>query len=894
MHTGKPVAGEVALMMVDSSIYYIQPEFRDAIEKAFYGFTRQVRVATANSYVGPASLGGGVPYWRQGAPGGRGYLLAEAEGIAPAADMARAEGRVAKAAAGEAPKPKLAEAVVRKHFADTVLWAGSVVTDADGTASVPVAMPDQLTTFALHAIAADKDTKVGQSQTDVITTKRIIVRLESGRFFTEGDHSYVTVIAHNYYEDAQKLKVDLTVGDGLKLRQAKLKGKWTDYKSGDAIDVTIPPGGEVRIDFKTTAERPGDVKLLARARGVRESDALELTKPIVPWGAAKIVSRGGKLEARNNAAKAAEAAFDITVPEKIGAGSQSLTVTLNPSIAAVAMESLPYLAAYPYGCTEQTMSRFLPTVVMRKTLQEAGVSLDDVRKLIDAQIASDPKLAARWKLIAGRMRHNPVYSSEEVEKMIAAGIKRLADFQHGDGGWGWWKEGGSDPYMSAYVSFGLSAARDADVKLPGGMLERATKFLIAQASRPKLKDDADWWWRHVDSDNARVFVMYAISRIDKAALKKEANLATELTRLFNARDGLTDYGRALLAMTLHAAGRAGDAKTVIENLDNTVVVDEKLGTANWGRTHGWWYWYDGACETTAWVLQAMLTVAPDHKYVPMAVNWLVANRRDVHWYNTKTTAMVVYALARYAKVAGELDCDQTFEVVIDGQPAQKIRVTRENMFSFDDRVEVPADRLAPGKHSVRLRTVGKGSLYWGTHLKYFDKSEVIKAGGNKIAVNREYFRLVPEECTNTRNVWKDGKYVTEKFKDIRHKRQPLDFGAEIASGQMIEVRLTVTADSNFEYMLFEDPKPSGCEPYQLVSGSSYGGGTYANMELRDTKVVFFASWLHKGENKIAYKLVCEQPGTFRVIPTNGEAMYAPFVQANSDSGKLTITEKPEE
>ena len=47
VHTKKPVVGQVALMMVDSSVYYIQPEFREAIEKAFYGFTRRNRVRVA-------------------------------------------------------------------------------------------------------------------------------------------------------------------------------------------------------------------------------------------------------------------------------------------------------------------------------------------------------------------------------------------------------------------------------------------------------------------------------------------------------------------------------------------------------------------------------------------------------------------------------------------------------------------------------------------------------------------------------------------------------------------------------------------------------------------------------------------------------------------------------
>ena len=65
------------------------------------------------------------------------------------------------------------------------------------------------------------------------------------------------------------------------------------------------------------------------------------------------------------------------------------------------------------------------------------------------------------------------------------------------------------------------------------------------------------------------------------------------------------------------------------------------------------------------------------------------------------------------------------------------------------------------------------------------------------------------------------------------------------------------------------------------------------MALNTGLVVFFASWLRQGDSTISYKLVCEQPGTFRVIPTRGEAMYSPFVEAISDSGGLVITEKPE-
>ena len=896
MATGKPLVGQVTLFMVDSSVYYIQPEFREAIEQAFYGRTRPVLVATTDSFAGPAELTrfldrmrGGTDYEFRAKLSLQAAPSVGQAAAAPAADMAEAKGM---AADGEGPP--LAEAVVREFFKDTVLWAGSVVTDANGEATVPVTMPDQLTTFALHAVAADTDTRVGQSSANVVTTKNIIVRLENGRFFTEGDRSYVTVIAHNYFDTPQKLAIDLSAGEALSLEKVNVDGQWKDCEPGGSLEVTVAAGGEARLDFLTHARRAGEVQLTARARGSRESDALQMTLPILPWGAAKLDSRGGVLGQATPTSRqstqptgADEVTFEIDVPAEIKPFSQSLTITLNPSIATVALDALPYLAQYPYGCVEQTMSRFLPTVLMRKTLQQAGINLDDLRKRTEQQSATDAKLAGRYKLLRERMNRNPVYSSAEIDKMVVAGLKRLVEFQHNDGSWGWWKDDTGDPYMTAYVLMGLALARDCDVKVPEGMIQRAHAWLVERVSQPKV-DRQDWWYSHLDNDNTRVFALYALSRTGVESLRLP-KVSAEMDRLYEHRDGLTDYGRAYLALTLHAAGRAEQADIVVGNFDNTAEVDAKTHSACWGSRGGWWYWYDGAEETTAWVLQAMLTVRPDDKYVPMAVNWLAANRRELAWGNTKSTAMAVYALARYARTAGELDCDQTIEVTIDGAAARTVRVNRDNLLLFDDRIELSAEQLAPGKHTVAIRRSGTGRCYWSAFLRYYTTAETITAGGHQIAIDRKYYRLVPETFTNTRNIWKDGKTIQEPFQDMRYVPKLLETGAEIATGELIEARLTVRTDNDLEYLLFEDPKPAGCEPQQLTSGYSHGSATPANLELRDTKVVFFSSFLPRGEHVLAYRLRCEQPGTFRILPTAGEAMYSPFVEAISDSGKLTIT-----
>ena len=121
-------------------------------------------------------------------------------------------------------------------------------------------------------------------------------------------------------------------------------------------------------------------------------------------------------------------------------------------------------------------------------------------------------------------------------------------------------------------------------------------------------------------------------------------------------------------------------------------------------------------------------------------------------------------------------------------------------------------------------------------------------------------------------------------------RVPLTTGDEVASGDQIEVVLNITAKNTYDYLVFEDMKPAGCEPVELRSGGRWAGGLCANLELRDTKVVFFIGLLEQGKHIIRYKLRAETPGHFHALPTSASAMYAPEVRAISDEMRLRIRE----
>src|SRR5262249_16844111 len=156
------------------------------------------------------------------------------------------------------------------------------------------------------------------------------------------------------------------------------------------------------------------------------------------------------------------------LPKERNPESTRLTVQVAPSMAVTMLDALPYLIDYPYGCVEQTMSRFLPVAITAKTLKDLG---------LDAGTAMNKAFGGMEQGNASETHRKGKKDLRLLEEMIGQSLDRLYNFQHADGGWGWWKEGESDHFMTAYVVWGLTLARDAGVQIKSDALERGAGFL---------------------------------------------------------------------------------------------------------------------------------------------------------------------------------------------------------------------------------------------------------------------------------------------------------------------------------------------------------------------------------------------------------------------------------
>ena len=366
---------------------------------------------------------------------------------------------------GPAKSEDLVKPLVRTNFADTAFWAATILTDSSGMAEVAFAMPQNLTGWKVLVWSMGHGTKVGQGSVEVVTRKDLMLRLQAPRFFVETDEVVLSANVHNYLKNRKTARVELELEGGC---LALLNGE------KGATSITIDPNGEKRVDWRVKAVKEGEAVIRMKALTDEESDAVQMHFPVYVHGMTKQIARSGVIRQ-----DALETSVLFDVPAERRVNESRLELRFSPSLAGAMVDALPYLTSYPYGCTEQTLNRFLPTVMTRQILLKMGLDLAAIkakRTNLNAQeLGEDAQRAEQWR----RYDHNPVFDQQAVDDMVQAGVKRLADMQLSDGGWGWFSGYGekSYPHTTAYVVHGLQIARDSGVKLPAGMLERGIRWL---------------------------------------------------------------------------------------------------------------------------------------------------------------------------------------------------------------------------------------------------------------------------------------------------------------------------------------------------------------------------------------------------------------------------------
>ncbi len=795
---GQPVRAQVSLAVIDEAVYGVKAD--DTPDPIRYFYRREYsRVNTMFSREYYFTGYSGRDRLQLARRGRRPFTLADFKG------------------------DKEVQPEVRKDFPDAIYWVGDLVTDAQGRGRIAVNYPDALTTWRLTARAFTDDTRAGLAVARTTTTKDLIVRVITPRFLTEGDEVVVPTMVHNYRADPQNASVSIQAS-GLESASSALP-----------ISSQLASGGERRDDWRFAAKAVGPATITATANTENDSDAVELPLPVLPFGIHREIGAAGSIVG------AGEATTVVTVPDGANPIARTVSIALAPSLAGSMLGALDFLTKYPYGCTEQTISSFLPNLLVTRALTEL-------------------KLAPTERLSA-------------LDRQVSSGLQRLYDYQHDDGGWGWWKSDGNHPFMTAYALWGLDEARRAGVKVQEYRINNAARALAQlYATYPRVEPDL------------RVYEAYVLQRAApgqggiswyaEGTEHKYSHMAAR-DEVWDARSRMSAYGRALLLLLLD------ETKDVRGNeLAQTLAAEAQTrGDVSWWAVANDPLMFDAAetsIEATAFAVQALSRRDPKNPLVERAVRWMMLNRTAGYWSSTKQTAMAIYGLLSFMQARGDTAQPFSVEVFVNGATVGKRTFSATAMTAPDPQViSVPANA---GANQVRLVKRDGGTVYWSASANYYDTTgAATRSGDRQLALTRTYAVLTP---------------VTVKGR-IVYREQP--FTGTARPGDVLTVRLTVAGSPEWRYLAIEDPLPAGVEaiqdttayPLERETANSWWYGS--RVEYRDSRTVFFQETFDRGRYEYSYLVKVIAPGQFRAIPAQVSPMYVPGVHASSEPQTFVIT-----
>jgi alpha-2-macroglobulin len=770
---GKPVSGEFSVGVVDEAVYGVRPDTTENIVNAFYGSGYNT-IDTENSMV----------YYFHGEAGIRRMMLAELHAN--------------RRALAQLKPDRFVQPKVRKEFPDTALWLPAVKTGADGKGIVNVSFPDSVTTWRTTTRGITADSKVGSSVTKTIVRKNVILRMVTPRFFTQNDEVVISAVIHNYLINDKHSRVSLDV-------------KGLDIIDGGTRDVILPSRGEVKVDWRVRASSLGDALITGKVLTDEESDAVELTLPVEPQGVKITRSRSGSQSGTLN----------VAFPKAVVPLSRELEISVSPSIAGALFGAIDYLTEFPYGCTEQTLSSFVPNIVVSKALSDLNIKSDVNQQLLN--------------------------------RKIRAGLDRLYDFQHEDGGWGWWKTDDSGIFMTTAVVAGLSQAKAAGVELKPEALDNAVKWLkTAYAKEPRTLADL------------KAYSVYALSLAGDNSLIEDG---------WSQRSNMSSYGQAMLGLALEA----------VKDRRSAQIADTIESAAKSSDSEAWWpndrdtlmdFYADTSSESTAFALKLLVHEHPQSPLLPKAAVYLMNHRSEgFYWYSTKQTAMVIYGLTDYLKSTGELKPNLNATVTVNGKPVlTKAFQPADALAIQDTRISLPG----MDSNDIKIDSSGEGRLYWSVKQTYYSTDQkAFKMGNASLNILRDYYKLTPG---------KDGEKIV-------YSLDPLQGSLNI--GDILAVRLTVTG-SNWKYLLIEDPIPAGAEfierddLYQLKARPDWWTTYFDRREFHDDRAAIFQTYFNAGQRQYYYLLKIVNPGVFKVSPARVEPMYQPDLLSTTENKEVTV------
>ena len=714
----------------------------------------------------------------------------------------------------------------REPGVKTALWKPMLVTGDDGRVAVEFKAPENNSTWVVQAIAYNENLISGNFFGELITSRPLMVKPIIPRFLRHGD--MVTLKAQVQNDDDKGATVDAVV------EMFDVRTNAVLHSSNQLLTLSPKETRNVEVTW-TVPDTLALVGMRVKAATERWGDGEQIVIPVLEAASPVIETQSFYIDPGKE--------MTMTVPSYRNNAHITLETCDNPLWYAVMALPTVYIdndkvascvahSLYAQGVARE-LAHSSPEIAnaIRSWHGDTTVvsMLEQNPNLKIGDLMASPFVSAAQRETLRMRKLSNLLDSAKMDDEHERLVKALGKLQQSDGGWTWFSYPGCE--SSLHTTMGVLELVGEQMMITEGDID---DDLVEMVERGVLYCDSVVSNKFSKGEKID-YLSYAYVRsmfpdVEMSKKNKAIHDRSVKEIVTNWRDrSLID--RAYAAIVLYRTGKKDDARKIVQSLREFAVIDQQ--GMHWDNLQeGSAAFYDKV-TLTATVLEALALVDPREDEISQVHKWMLLMKQSNDWGSSSLAAHAIYAL-----------------LTIDGGNTW-----------LTDSLGYSVREIASGE---TISFAKKTHPQWGAiYSAYNAQMADVKAfHTDDLSVTKNFMRY------NT-----DGKL--EPFTTLN-------------VGDKVQVRITLDARKDLDYITVTDERAACFEPVEKISGYKWGEGVFYYNEVKDSNNNLFVTSLRKGVHTITYDVMVTNIGTFASGIASAQCQYSPQVTAHTAATVIEV------
>lgn len=739
-------------------------------------------------------------------------------------------------------------ATLRDNLQETAFFYPALVADGKGNVNIQFTLPESVTTWRFMGLAHDKNMNSGYVDAEAVASKKVMIQPNMLRFVRRGDKPTLSANVSNSSDKVVKGKARMEIVDPETEKVILAISK----------DIELNANESKPVQFAFMPKQYPDVVIVRMlVEGHDYSDGEQHYLPVLPDKEMVTTTQAFSLQDKGQytvdlTKLFPEASKQNRLTYEYTARPEWMLIETLPTVSNTSNDDALSLTTALYANTlscyilklDPSIKKFVENNEIKK-VNDGKSALQSNEELKTMLLDETPWVADAKNETEQRLLLKNFFDENTTQYRTNDIVQKLSKLANDDGSFPWCPgmKGSRFVTTAVYKMLVRLQKMTGSQPMPIALVNGCRTYLISELNKEaaEMKKLEKKGMKNVLPSETALDIIYSLSLAGESnKTNVKGSIDYMVGKLSKVPAVYTIYGKASTAVILALNGHKAKAKEYLHSIDEYSVYKPEMGRY-YDSPKATYSWFDYKIPTQVAVIEAYKLLQADSvKLINDLQQWLLQSKRTQSWDTPLNTANAVYAFLGGSNARSLSTNDNDFAIRINNKNVD----VANNAIGYVKGVET-----GENLKTITFEKNNKGTSWGAVYAQSIQTTANVASAGTNLKVKREV--------------------ITNK---------------EVKVGDRIKVRLTITADRDYDFVQLQDKRAACLEPVSQLSG--YRWGYY--IAPKDNATNYYFDILAKGEHVIETEYYVDREGEYTSGICTVQCAYAPEYSGRDAAFKIVV------